>query len=201
VSPRRESAPNLVVQHNRQLLALQRPRQRCRSGAICSNVGPGTYSFWPISRLSARRRLSVREFLRDGDRVAVAQTECIAKVNLAEQLDLVGGVFGLIGLKGETAEAPGDRDGSEVLGGLAGSCLPVRTDLSGGDVPPARASLEWSGQAQVEGAGQDREPHQLLQAFHDVAVRHQARAQPAPGLHDPAQVTLRSDGRIFSSRR
>jgi hypothetical protein len=51
----------------------------------------------PIARLEIAHR--------DGDRVAVAEAECRTKMNLTDQLDLVGGASGLIGLKGEAGNA------------------------------------------------------------------------------------------------
>ena len=77
------------------------------------------------------------------------------------------GACGVIGLKGETAEAPGDRDGERGTKPGLGGQFASQSGLISAAATYASSShiARRSGQAQAEGAGQDREPDQLLQAF------------------------------------
>src|SRR6266508_2824661 len=115
-----------------------------------------------LRQLATSRRRAARSAVIQPDRnqVAIVEAELRARVRLAEQLDLVGRIPALSrldGLKGEPAVAPRNRDRCQEIPRLAGSRLPIRRDLHGRHVAPARAAFKRPGQAHVESAGHDRE--------------------------------------------
>lgn len=58
------------------------------------------------------------------------EAEAIAEVDLAQHLEQVGGIAGLVGLEGETAVPVGEARGGDEVAGLTGQGLPCRIDLS-----------------------------------------------------------------------
>ncbi len=55
---------------------------------------------------------------REGEPVAIAQAEDASEVNLSNQLDLVRGISGFVGLKRQTPVAAGDEDADEEVSNL-----------------------------------------------------------------------------------
>src|SRR5215831_17745335 len=98
---------------------------------------------------------------REVNGVAVVQPQRASKVDLAEQFDLVCGVAGLVRLNGDPPVPIGDKNRNHEVTCLPTEGLPVRADLRGIQIAPARAPLDWRGQANVQRAGQRPEADQL----------------------------------------
>src|SRR5262249_50806847 len=164
-------------------------RGRVRAALITSSRGGNPSTLLLPLGPEQPRTSAVGE--RERDRIAVVEAERLAQVDLAEELELVGGIAEpcrLDGLKGDSPVAIGDDHPGEEVAGLAGPLFPVWCERGSRHVPPGRASFERSGQAYVQRAWHDRTSGKLSESLDDLGVRHQRRPQPASGLDDAAEI-------------
>ncbi len=178
-----------------------RPKQTRWAGEGLERLCQGTVAGWITSTRPAGVVESLQRVVRgrgssrvipgdhrEGDPVAIAQAEDASKVNLSNQLDLVRGIFGFVGLKCQTPVAVGDEDADEEVSNLPCFLMPFRADLRGREVAPIWAGLGPFGQAHIKRAGDGVTTGQCLQPFDDRGVGHAWCPESATRHHDPGHV-------------
>ena len=118
-------------------------------------------------------------------------------MNLSNQLDLVRGIPGFVGLKRQTPVAVGDEDADEEVSNLPCLLMPFRADLRSCEVTPIWVGLWRFGQAHVKRAGDDVTTGQCLQPFDDCGVGHSWRTESATRHHNPGHMSVRTHKTIL----
>ena len=118
-------------------------------------------------------------------------------MNLSNQLDLIRGISGFVGLKRQTQVTVGDEDADEEVANLPCLLMPFRADLRGRKVTPIWAGLCRFGQAHVKRAGDDVTTGQCLQPFDDRGVGHSWRTESATRHHNPSHMSVRAHKTIL----